>query len=287
MVDEHGQALPCHLGAAADPDTDANCIPDAHKLISAEVNSDSIMFIRHLLSPRVQEVVKARRPDEDSWLRCVGLKRHNTGRRDDAMWKKEIELRIECFLERNSTPLQKRDFDFRVKRFLHEFCVHSAVFRVSEALAMVESSTAGKNRDDVRSWPAYIATLLRRFDPRLYDALAERDKRSRFEQRRQRQDLDHGQLDHEEVTRLRLLEFVSQPLPAELRAHTSRDFDTSSKSSSPRSQCALSSLSNSRSHSPEDSRNLKANVDSESKALDDEGDVHISKARAPSGWEFQ
>lgn len=26
-------------------------------------------------------------------------------------------------------------------------------------------STAGKRRDEVRSWPAYVATLLRRFDP--------------------------------------------------------------------------------------------------------------------------
>lgn len=89
-------------------------------------------------------------------------------------------------MEKNTTPLQKKDFDFRVKRFLHEFCVHSTVARVSEALAMVESSTAGKSRDDVRSWPAYLATLLRRFDPKLYEILADRDRRSRVEQRRAR-----------------------------------------------------------------------------------------------------
>ena len=26
-------------------------------------------------------------------------------------------------------------------------------------------STSGKRREEVRSWPAYVATLLRRFDP--------------------------------------------------------------------------------------------------------------------------
>lgn len=293
MVDEHGRPFPCHLGAAAEQDMEASCIPmDAVKLLSGEGNDGEItkQFFRHLLSPKIQELAKARRPEEDSWLRCVGLKRHNTGRRDDTMWKKEIDLRIECFLERSSTPLQKRDFDFRVKRFLHEFCVHSAVFRVSEALAMVETSTAGKNRDDVRSWPAYIATLLRRFDPRLYDALAERDRRSRLEQRRQRHDLDH------EVYIAGQAPPVGEGMPDgdvkeiaatsqdHTRPHPSRDFDLSSRSSSAGSQCALTSSANSRSTSPEDLRHTRANSDGE---FDAEADIHASGAMVPSGRAFQ
>lgn len=114
-------------------------------------------------------------------------KKNSPGRRDEAVWKKEIDRRVDIFLRWNTTPLQKRDFDFRVRRFLHEVCVHSSVSKVSEALAMVEVSTAGKRRDEIRSWPAYLATLLRRYDSKLYELLAERDRRSRVEQRRLRE----------------------------------------------------------------------------------------------------
>lgn len=35
------------------------------------------------------------------------------------------------------------------------------------AIAFSTRSTAGKTREEVRSWPAYVATLLRRFDPEI------------------------------------------------------------------------------------------------------------------------
>ncbi|CAE8680180.1 unnamed protein product, partial [Polarella glacialis] len=94
-----------------------------------------------------------------------------------------------------TTPLQKRDFDFRVRRFLNEFCMHSTVARVSEALALVGKYTTGKSRDDVRSWPAYLATLLRKFDPEIYTSLADRDRKTRIEQRRQKQDSTGDRID--------------------------------------------------------------------------------------------
>jgi len=151
-------------------------------------------FLRHLRSHGVQEVAREKRPEGESFLRCVGLKKHNPGRRDEAIWKKEIDRRIDIFLSWNTTPLQKRDFDFRVRRFLHEVCIHSSVSKVSEALAMVEASTAGKRRDEIRSWPAYLATLLRRYDSKLYELLAERDRRSRVEQRRARMEATASEL---------------------------------------------------------------------------------------------
>jgi len=188
MIDADGNVLPIHYARSGDMDCDHGFGRDDALDITDHDDEDQVTrkFLRHLRSREVQEVVKEKRIEGESWLRCVGLRRHNIGRRDDSIWKKEIERRVDIFLEKSTTPLQKRDFDFRVRRFLHEFCVHSAVTRVSEALAMVEVSTAGKRRDEVRSWPAYLATLLRRFDPKLYEILADRDRRSRVEQRRVR-----------------------------------------------------------------------------------------------------
>jgi hypothetical protein len=140
----------------------------------------------------VQDVIKEKRVEADAWLRCIGLRKQNNARRDEAVWRKEIDHRIDVLLAKETTPLQKKDFDFRVRRFLHEFCVHSTVSRVSEVLSLVETSTAGKSRGDVRSWPAYLATLLRRFDPKLYENLADRDRRSRLEIRKQKVEVASG-----------------------------------------------------------------------------------------------
>lgn len=140
-------------------------------------------YLAHLRGPKVQELARERRQDNEAFFRIIGV-RQRGGRRDDALRKKEIDRRIALLLQRETTPLWKDDFDFRVRRFLLEFSVHSTAARASEALVHVENSTAGKSRDEVRSWPAYLATLLRRFDPKLYEALVERDRRSRAEPRR-------------------------------------------------------------------------------------------------------
>lgn len=140
-------------------------------------------YLAHLRGPKVQELARERRQDNEAFFRILGI-RARGGRREDASWKKEIERRIDLLLMRDTTPLVKRDFDFRVRRFLLEFSVHSTIARVSEALVHMETATTGKGRDEVRSWPAYLATLLRRFDPKLYESLVERDRRSRTEPRR-------------------------------------------------------------------------------------------------------
>ena len=140
-------------------------------------------FLRHLNSSDVQLMAAEKRAANEPWLRVLGL-RVRGGRRDEAVWKREIDRRIDVLLDKGTTPLQRKDFDFRVKRFLHEYSVHSTVARVSEALAHVEATTIGRGRNDVRSWPAYLATLLRRADPKLYEVLVERDRRARVDRRR-------------------------------------------------------------------------------------------------------
>jgi len=141
-------------------------------------------FLCHLQNPAIQD---AARQHEFAELLFHSNGRPN--RRDDTAWKREVDRRINILLERERAPLQRRDFDFRVRRFLHEFGVFSSIARVSEALGHVEEMTARKCRDEVRSWPAYLATLLRNFDPKLHESLAERDCRSRL---RDRRGLDRG-----------------------------------------------------------------------------------------------
>ena len=60
----------------------------------------------------------------------------------------------------------------------------------SAASGALEEMTARKCQDDVGSWPAYLATLLRNFGPKLREPLAERDSWSRL---RDRRGLDRGQ----------------------------------------------------------------------------------------------
>ena len=60
----------------------------------------------------------------------------------------------------------------------------------SAASGAVEEMTARKCQDEVGSWAAYLATLLRNFGPKLREPLAERDSWSRL---RDRRGLDRGQ----------------------------------------------------------------------------------------------
>eukprot|EP00928_Gymnodinium_smaydae_P043707 TRINITY_DN29236_c1_g3_i1.p1 TRINITY_DN29236_c1_g3~~TRINITY_DN29236_c1_g3_i1.p1 ORF type:complete len:1045 (+),score=198.90 TRINITY_DN29236_c1_g3_i1:57-3191(+) len=207
MIDGAGQALSVHglpptENAVADGDAGQAGTLDAAEENEEEGGSGmdvTKQFLRHLRRPDVREVAVEKRAEVESWLRCVGLKRQPSGRRDDAMWRREIERRIDFFLERGRTPLQKKDFDFRVRRFLAEICLHFSVVRVGEALAMVEAMTTGKDRDNVRSWPAYLATLLKRFDPRLHEILTERDKRSRTGEWRDRETAESNGAEGETV----------------------------------------------------------------------------------------
>jgi len=154
------------------------------------IKEGSVSFLRHLHSKRIQDIAKEKRSERECWLRCLGVIPRRGARRDDAVWKKEIDRRIDILLERGTTPLQRKDFHFRVRKFLYEFSLHRSITRVSEALVYVETSTAGKSRDSVRNWPAYLTTLLRHFDPRLYEVTVERDRRLREEGRQKRSEHD-------------------------------------------------------------------------------------------------
>jgi len=193
MVDAEGKALPIHDGKVMVP------VGDSASEVSDEDDDEEEItkkFIRHLKHPDIVAMSREKRVQVHSWLRCVGLKRHHNGRRDDVVWRTEIERRIDVFLSRNTTPLQKKDFDYRVRRFLYEICIQSSVRSVSEALAVCEDAVAGKTRDEVRSWSAYLATLLKRYDPKLYESLADRDKRTRIDERNGKQ-RDSGDVDAE------------------------------------------------------------------------------------------
>lgn len=135
--------------------------------IAREDHPLSKSFLQFLVTTEVQAVVQEKRQDGEAWFRTLGLLKLGPGRRDDVLWRKEIERRVDIFMEKTASPMTKKDMDFRCKRFLMEFCTKYNVIRVSEALALVEKSTAGKTREEVRSWPAYVATLLRRFDPEI------------------------------------------------------------------------------------------------------------------------
>lgn len=187
MIDSSSTPLPIHSGIrTADPDATKDRkggdVSDNEGL--DEDDDITCKFMRYIRSREIQELEKEKRADGESWLRCIGLCKNKSGRRDEAIWRKEIDNRIDVFLSKGTTPLHKKDFDFRVRRFLQEYCVSSSVMKVSDLLSLVEASTAGKNRNDVRSWPAYLATLLRRENPKLYENLADRDRRSRIELRK-------------------------------------------------------------------------------------------------------
>eukprot|EP00439_Symbiodinium_sp_Y106_P020359 s4217_g2.t1 len=145
-----------------------------------ETHEVSKYFLRQIGSATIQDMVHERswlwgaqgyEQDFESHFRCWGLLRFNNVKRDDVFWKREIERRVDIFVEQASTPLQKKDFDFRVRRFLTE----RNVIRVSEALAMVSKSISGKKREDIQTWPAYVATLLRKFDPEVNAFITSRE----------------------------------------------------------------------------------------------------------------
>jgi hypothetical protein len=65
----------------------------------------------------------------------------------------------------NSNVLKMEDFDGRVKRFLSIVRSSGGKSKVKDALAMVHTYTNQKSREAVRNWPAYVLTLLKKFDP--------------------------------------------------------------------------------------------------------------------------
>merc|ERR1712232_1460823 len=96
----------------------------------------------------------------------------------------EVDDLLEDALHDNDGPLRLCDFDFAAKRFLMEIRTKDRMDgtqRFQEALEMVFKYTNSKERSSVRKWPAYVFTLLSKFDPTLWDELRERDAERRRE----------------------------------------------------------------------------------------------------------
>lgn len=82
--------------------------------------------------------------------------------RDEA--KAEVLAEIETLCA-DSASLQSTDFDFRVRRYLMSIRTSGGRPKVRDALAMIQTFTQQKARDSVKNWPAYLLTLLKRFEP--------------------------------------------------------------------------------------------------------------------------
>lgn len=104
-----------------------------------------------------------------------GLRRNDRGEMDEL---------LEEALAEGEGPLKPADFDFAARRFLAELrsCDRAdGTQRFQEALEMVLKYTNSKDRASVRKWPAYVFTLLQKFDPGLWEDLRERDAERRRE----------------------------------------------------------------------------------------------------------
>lgn len=98
--------------------------------------------------------------------------------------KGEMDDLLEEVLAEQEGPVKSSDFDFAARRFLIELRSRDkadSTVRFQEAMDMVIKYTAPKERGAVRKWPAYIYTLLQKFDPRLAEELRERDAARRQE----------------------------------------------------------------------------------------------------------
>merc|ERR1719428_1483114 len=75
----------------------------------------------------------------------------------------EVNSEIRSLLGRNAV-LISQDFDLRVRQHLHALYTSGGRQKIRGALEMLHTSTLQKDRDSVRSWPAYLVTLLRKYD---------------------------------------------------------------------------------------------------------------------------
>eukprot|EP00435_Cladocopium_sp_Y103_P012077 s265_g3.t1 len=88
-------------------------------------------------------------------------RRGSDGGRDD-----DIAREIDSLLSRPGANLQKADFDSGVRRYLGALrgCQNGPQ-KVKDAMEMLHTYTSQKSREAVKNWPAYLLTLLKRFEP--------------------------------------------------------------------------------------------------------------------------
>lgn len=92
--------------------------------------------------------------------------------------RSDLDDDLADFLVDQEGPLRATDFDFSARRFLSELRKRdneNETTRFKEALDMVLKYTSSKDRSDVRKWPAYVFTLLSKFDTGLMEELREKD----------------------------------------------------------------------------------------------------------------
>jgi len=88
----------------------------------------------------------------------------DSGRPGDAA-KDDVVAEIDSLLAEAKSNLEKGDFDFRVRRFLFALRTSGGRQKVRDALAMIQTYTQQKSRQSVKNWPAYLLTLLKKFEP--------------------------------------------------------------------------------------------------------------------------
>lgn len=81
--------------------------------------------------------------------------------------KNAVTKRLEIFVEKCGN-IELDDFDFRVRRFLYSIYNKHGKLRLEEGLNMLAQFTSQKLRSDVKNWPAYLITLLKKFEPELF-----------------------------------------------------------------------------------------------------------------------
>jgi len=81
--------------------------------------------------------------------------------------KDDVNSEVDALLAIEGGGLQRSDFDFRVRRFLQELHKAGGRVKVRDALAMVQEYTQHKSREAVKNWPAYLLTLMKKFEPDL------------------------------------------------------------------------------------------------------------------------
>lgn len=87
------------------------------------------------------------------------------GPKDEVMAEIETMLAEAHKLSNGKCSLEKGDFDFRVRRYLLAIRSQGGRSKVKDALAMLQTYTLQKSRESVQVWPAYILTLLKKFEP--------------------------------------------------------------------------------------------------------------------------
>ncbi|CAE7239814.1 PABPC5, partial [Symbiodinium natans] len=116
--------------------------------------------------------------DRDSRDRTKGKGRGGKGKVPMA----DVEDLLEQALSGQDGPLKISDFDFTAKKFVAELRSRDRAdggSRFQEAMDMILKYTSSKDRSSVRKWPAYVFTLLQKFDPALGEEMRERDQERR------------------------------------------------------------------------------------------------------------